>query len=336
MERSRAVAARNEDVLASLKNVEFITPEMVMLRVDGGTLTCRLSHTAKLQLGAIFGVRWDKWFTEPKIDAARIMEELARRMNSDVEIDWERLVRLRRIDPSIVNPWQGCSHVVRGILSKSYSTIDDPRILDLLTSALQGNLLGTDVRIMSTPWRDQDCDSPTNLTFLINHPIVIPHNGRDDVYFPGVHFSNSEVGARAVNIEDALVRVICVNGMIRVVQQRSLVYQIHRRIDDDDIQEKLVTAAGEIRASLPVIENRLKAAHTRQYTQPDFDKQVEDFILNAGMPKKFAEQVKNAFLSEPELTRFGLIQAITLAAQDLKPEEAYLVERAASKLLIAA
>jgi hypothetical protein len=170
---------------------------------------------------------------------------------------------------------------------------------------------------------------------LLNEPIEVKKDGEEkaDVYYPAIHIGNSEVGRRAVTIEDALIRVVCVNGLLRVLEKRNLLRQTHQRVDFEDVYVQASEAVRTIKRRLPGLQDRILATHGRALTEAAFELEVQGFIRRSQLPKAFSEKIEDAYKHEPELTIFGLVQAITRAAQQLSPEYAVVAERHAAALL---
>lgn len=326
MEQVKLADGGNRDETAELEELKFESPTSAMFR--GRPLG--LSNTAMSQLGSMFGVRWSKWFGKPGITGEVIQDELKKRLDrssAQDPIHGPKKFRLRMVNGTSMD-------ILRGVLSPSYIPIDDYPLMQTLTRpALLRMYADTDVRVISSPWSDEYSDSDTNLTLLLNHPIVVKHGDLEDIFYPAIHIANSEVGRRAVTIEDALIRVICVNGMIRVLSRRNLFYQAHRRVDFEDVYEKATEAIREIQRRLPGLQERILGAHNQHIAAADLKERIEEFLKRYQLPLALAEDIQEAFEREPENTLFGLSQAITLAAQKWSPEYATTAERAAATFI---
>ncbi len=65
----------------------------------------------------------------------------------------------------------------------------------------------------------------------------------------------------------------------------------------------------------------------------DVELEVRDVLREARLPLHLVSSVMSAYLREPSRTRFGVSQAVTLAAQRESPELRYDLERAAGMYL---
>jgi hypothetical protein len=61
--------------------------------------------------------------------------------------------------------------------------------------------------------------------------------------------------------------------------------------------------------------------------------EVRDVLRETKLPMRFVQPVMTAYAREPSPTRFGVSQALTLAAQALSPEQRFDLERAAGVYL---
>lgn len=324
IEEIDAVEKTNVDEIGQLADLSFESADVV--RFSGKTL--QLTDTAKSQLGSMFGVKWQKWFVAPGIEPKRIEDELRLRLQNMPKRDpihGRKLFRMRVYKDQAV---------LRGILSDSYCAIDDRPLMHAITRPkLRELFVGTDVRVLSAPWGFMTSDYPTHLTFLLDEPIEVGEGETKDVYYPAIHVGNSEVGRKAVTIEDALIRVVCVNGMLRVLEKRNLLYQAHRKVDFDDIYKRASDAVRTVRRGLPGLRDRILATHKLRLPKEEFEERIKQFIRKAQLPKSYQDMVIEAHKEEPEETMFGLIQALTLAAQRLSPEYAATAERHAAALI---
>ena len=64
--------------------------------------------------------------------------------------------------------------------------------------------------------------------------------------------------------------------------------------------------------------------------------EVRDLLRESRLPMRLVSSVMASYLREPSRTRFGVSQALTLAAQGESPEVRYALERAAGMYLAAA
>lgn len=318
---------RNLDKKLTLSNIRFSTPDIAQVG-DAGIF--RLTDNAKSQLGSTFGIRWDKWFGYKDVSADVINGELKKRYEKMSDSEKHKMLRLRVFEKKEAT---GVLGAVRAVVGESYTPIDDYPVMNMVNDSIGNEVLSTDVRVMSAPWNDKECDIDTNITLLLKNEIVIKDNGKEDIFYPALHISNSEVGRGALAIEDAIMRVVCINGMIRMIYSHGLARQIHKVADFDDFRQDLMESLSNFKLAVPTMVTRLTDAHKRKLTLDEFNKLLEGFISKNSLPKSFIESVTEAHKVEFEMTRFGLVQAITRAAHELPAHQAYAAEAHASSLL---
>ena len=114
----------------------------------------------------------------------------------------------------------------------------------------------------------------------------------------------------------------------------TLVRAVHRFIDIDRIRERLVEGL----KGLPERVNRSvkMLAESTSVEVANVELEVRDLLREARLPLRLVSPVMSAYLREPSRTRFGVSQAVTLAAQGESPEVRYALERAAGMYLAAA
>lgn len=288
-----------------------------------------LTDWSKRQLGSILGVKFDKWFDPLIIKAEEIQEELKRRFSRTHE---SRKIRARRYDPK--DP--GSKHAdgfVRAILSPTYSAIDDIRIFDRLGKKFRGQM--GDVSFMRNHiGTDFFSDRSSHYT-VVGEPVNMgpidrthPDKRVRDVYdiadregqlpsedwvYQGFHFRNSEVGYTAVTIDASTFRLVCLNGMIVTVKDGRLLYRVHKAIDDESIDSLLDGAFRKMPAAWE--RNRKQMVALRDAVLEDPEAEILKFLNRQKATKAFQDAVKEAYETEPLANRYGVLQALSRAAQ---------------------
>lgn len=155
----------------------------------------------------------------------------------------------------------------------------------------------------------------------------------DDPLTVGLHLSNSEVGFRALTVDALVYRLVCTNGLIRLIKGKSLLRQRHIHI----AQTRFVAALAE------AVENALSAAdafldelaRTTQTPVPDVEKTVERlgeaWSLSDGLRENAIATLKREAMSQQE-TLYGVVNAFTSVAQSLPDEARYDLEVRAGHL----
>jgi hypothetical protein len=292
-----------------------------------GKLT--LTEWSKKQLGSILGIKFDKWFDPEIVKAEEIQEELIRRFSRTHE---SRKIRARQYKPEDPGSKYADGYV-RAVLSPTYAPIDDIRIFDRLGKKFRGqvddmnflqNHLGTDFfsdrashyTVVGEPVNmgpiDRDHPDPKvrHIYDIAEREGMLP---KEDWVYQGFHFRNSEVGYTAVIIDSSTFRLVCLNGMIVNVKNGRLLYRVHRSIDDESIDGLLDNAFRKMPAVWE--ENRKRLAALRMETLEDPEAEILKFLVRNKATKTYQEQVQKAFESEPLPNRYGVLQALSKAAQ---------------------
>lgn len=76
----------------------------------------------------------------------------------------------------------------------------------------------------------------------------------------GLHVANSEVGSRAVTVDALVYRLVCTNGLIRLVKGKSLLYRRHVSWSASRFQEALQRAVMRALAAATAFLDQLQEA----------------------------------------------------------------------------
>jgi hypothetical protein len=135
----------------------------------------------------------------------------------------------------------------------------------------------------------------------------------EDWVYQGFHFRNSEVGYTAVTIDSSTFRLVCLNGMIVTVKDGRLLYRVHRAIDDDSIDILLDGAFRKMPAAWE--KNRRQMVTLRETVLQDPEAEILKFLNRQKATKLFQEAVQKAYEAEPLPNQYGVLQALSKAAQ---------------------
>lgn len=156
----------------------------------------------------------------------------------------------------------------------------------------------------------------------------------DDRIMVGLHIANSEVGKRSVTVDAIVWRLVCQNGLVRLVKGKSLLQQRHIFISQSNFQRDLERAMGEALTTAAGLLEKMA-----QSTAEHLD-DVETLIQKIGerhqLSEAFQEKIKNALLLEhrgQQETLYGLTNALTQAAQMLPPDDRYGLEVMAGEMM---
>lgn len=278
----------------------------------------RLSLTdwSRNQLSRMLGVRWERWFDEALVSPDERADELNRRLQRH-QGDWK--IRARRFAPGETPESDG---VLRAFVSPTYAPIDDARVFDRLGAVLGSRT--ADFRFMRT-----------SLTAATSQYVAVAGAEFNlgvrtfDPHLNGILIANSEVGARALTVVVYLVRLVCTNGM--VAHDCDRFHRVHRAAKDDALEAALGGFLAKLPGNWTTAASTLRAA--RNLALPEPERTIEEMLGEAKDLRRHRETVLMAYRQEPEPNLFGILQAITRAAQALPPEGRLELERFAGRLL---
>ena len=282
----------------------------------GGKDTYQLNPHARRQLAARVGVRWDTWF-RAAISGEERADELNRRLT---RTPGELKIRAYRDDT------HEADGVIRGLLGPKFSPIDDDRIFNALNETMRGPL-------------EEYEFTQVAFTDSTSHYRALHRDFRDvedDRHRPGFALRNSEVGSAALSLDDFWLRLVCLNGLMVPVDGKRLLYRTHRAIEDEQLAAAMVIAISRLPKRWNVVTNMLVGAKHEDVPHPD------DAVLSAldgvVLPKALVDGARETVLRDGDLTRFGVVQAITAVARDkaTDPDLRFAMERAAGEYLAAA
>lgn len=128
-----------------------------------------------------------------------------------------------------------------------------------------------------------------------------------------------------------LTRLVCTNGLVLPLPEASLVRSVHRGVDVAKVGELIALGLDGVAEKLHRGAEAL-AASTRHQVD-DAEREVRDLLRRAWLPVGLARDIMEAYAKEPRQSRFGISQALTLAAQRVSPETRYDLERVAGQYL---
>ncbi len=211
---------------------------------------------------------------------------------------------------------------LRAVLSSRYSPLDN----DELVRALQPMM---DARLR-VDWLDLSDEG-------LHLRIVDPQKTRDvlpgDGLSVGIHIGNSEVGGRSLSVDALIYRLVCTNGLIRLVKGKSLLRQRHIHIAGPRLIAALEEAVENAWSEASGFLEQMR--ETTKMPVPD----VEGTIERIGERWHLSQSVQEGILSdlrrEPlrvQETVYGVVNALTSAAQRLPAEGRYDMEVLAGHL----
>lgn len=317
------------DRVVSMETVK-ITPELHMEVPGAGVFS--LTSWARRQVASIVGVQWDKWFDPEHIKPAEIQEELQRRFSRTHD---QRKLRLSKFKPGSPGV-QECDGYIRAVLSPTYHPIDDEKVFDRLGTKYGAQIselaFMRDHLSKTSNWGNDHCNhysviskEPTSLGMIdrnSDNPAVrriydlAEREGKlpdMDYVYHGYHIRNSEVGFTAITIDEFNFRLVCLNGAMMCVGDSRLLYRQHRPIDDVELDRQL----GDVFDKGPKrwAKTNKNFALLREIPVSDPPLVIEKELVKREAPKHFRDASVKAFDLEPLPNMFGVVQAVTRAAQ---------------------
>lgn len=151
----------------------------------------------------------------------------------------------------------------------------------------------------------------------------------------GAIFSNSEVGCGSLNVSPLVYRCVCDNGMV-IMDKRFRAFHIGRHAEESDSNYELLTdetRAADDKAVLLKVRDIAYGIFNQDYFDKllvpmreaaedkiettRLDKVVEVLSNNTGLNSSEQMSVLHNLIKDGDLTRWGLANAVTRAAQDV-------------------
>jgi len=200
---------------------------------------------------------------------------------------------------------RGLGESVRAFLSDRYRVIDHLDILLCTLNELQAHeaeiedcfLSETEMNIKVKSQKLQD---------FVRH--------RDDLIVGGLFFTNSETGHKALRVEPRMFRVKCSNGMI---VEEFKTREVHLG-NGDDLYDEIIYLS--LRRSIRELFNRfgeivLMLRESTEIKINNPQRVINNVVEKYKLSESQKENILIAFGVEPEPDKYGITNAITLAAQ---------------------
>lgn len=288
-----------------------------------------LTDWSKRQLGSLLGINFQKWFDPKIVTAGEIQQEMTRRF---ARTHQSNKIRARAFAPNAPGK-KVADGFIRAILSPTYAPIDDIRVFDRLAKRFRHHMselsfirnhLGSDFyndrashfTVVGEPInmgpidRKHPDEKVRRIYDMAEREGLLPE---DDWVYQGYHMRNSEVGYTAITIDATTFRLVCLNGAVVSVKDGRLLYRMHRGLDDDAIDALLDGSFRKMPGAWDQNKRRLLALQSAALEDPLAE--IIKFLDRVKATKLFQDKVKEAYDMEPLATRYGVLQAITRAAQ---------------------
>jgi hypothetical protein len=215
----------------------------------------------------------------------------------------------------------------RACLSDSYRTIDDYDIAQTVLPIL-GDI--PDVRIESCALTE------TRMYIKAVTPAVTAEVKLGDEVCAGVVIRNSEVGVGSFSVEPMVFRLVCLNGMISGSAGAGMMRQVHlgRRVQSDNLghilraetraadDKAFMMAIGDVvRAAVDEVRFRDVVAQMQRAAEDapiqNVHSAVEILTKREGLSDGEGHGILQHLAAGGDLTRWGLLNAVTRQAQDV-------------------
>jgi transcriptional regulator with XRE-family HTH domain len=274
-----------------------------------------LTDWSRRQLAGLLGIRWDRWFSEDLVVPADRAAEINLRFSRSSD---SLKIRTRRWAADEEAKGEA---VLRALVSPTYTPIDDLYVFEALKSVLGS-------RLQELCFVRLDLTDESSQYAAVNREDIDLGIEKPDHHRNGFVIANSETGSRSLTLLVWIWRLVCTNGLIAPLS--SVFRMVHRRQKDGIMQEKLARAVRLLPEYWSRTEQTLRNA--RQDPVDDPHAALEVMVTAHPQLRPISDSVYEAYDQDPEPNRFGLVQAITRAAQALRPEDRLTVEEFAGRI----
>jgi hypothetical protein len=213
-------------------------------------------------------------------------------------------------------------NTIRAVLTEHYSPLDNALLMESLMPML-GNRYAVDWCALS----------PESLHLRLIDPRRTREILPNDALTVGVHIANSEVGFRSVTVDALVYRLVCSNGMVRLVKGKSLLRQRHIHLDRSRFRAALEEAVSDAFLTADGFIDELR--RKTQQLVPDVEETIERLGERWKLSELVQEGIKSALardVPQHQESLYGLVNAFTATAQQLSDEARYDLEVLAGRL----
>ena len=311
-------ALENPDLVTKLSSIRMEENGLVALPSLGSFV---LTDWSRAQLASVVGLRWSRFFENATSNDEA--EELNRRLARSTA-----MARVRTSGFGDGGEGTKANGVLKAFVSSTYSPVSDSRLARHLAETLRPK--DPELRLIRYDLTERTSSYVVKLGDTYRQG---DRNANVGDCWGGILVRNSGVGFASLVLTLHLTRLVCLNGMCLPIPDALLVKRRHRGIDDDALKQLLSERLEDVAGRLHQGQTRLRAAVA--HTVDDVPAELRTILQNAELPQRLMPALLSAYGREPEPTRFGVSQAITLAAQSMSPEERLELEEAAGNYLAA-
>jgi Domain of unknown function (DUF932) len=274
---------------------------------------CALTPWAKKQLAGRLGIQWGRWFDgiDPKLRSDEVNRRLARDAGK---------VRVRTAVGS-GNDGESVA-TLRAFVSTTYATIPDAAVAQAILEELR---MGDPKLVRRT-----STDRTTSYVVRVGAPFHVGGPAQVGDVVGGLLVRNSDVGYASLVIALHLTRLVCTNGMV-VAENKTIVRRAHRRIELEDLKEKLAIGLRDVPARIQRAGRALE--RSGHHAVEHVEAALVEVLRLARLPLRVLPVLAAAYDRDPHASAFGISQAVTLGAQDprVSAEERLALETAAGE-----
>lgn len=315
-----SVSARGRGIYGDDPGIDCISLNKMKFTEAGGVHVpgyglLRMTGWARRQLGNEIGVRWDKFFGEQdpdKINRA-VQDHLRARGVSPIK----KMIARNHVSSKET----GTDGLLRGLVSTTYSEVRDARLFDRMRIIIGSKQLKN---MGFAKWDLRDNGSHYSLV----HNETIDLTGRNlkpggfeglsgphgapqkDIGYYGLRLRNSEVGAYSYTADAYIMRLVCINGLMVMVEGERIMKRKHIGLGDD---EKLDEMIDNTFKALPKVREKIVATNKilSGVRIPDPEAEIRNFLARNKQPKIIQDNAVKAYMDEPVDNALGIVQAIT-------------------------
>jgi hypothetical protein len=317
---------RRFELEEAFENPDVTVPMRELRLSDGGHVEVpglgafQFTDWSRRQCASLAGLRWDRWFENalPGDRAEEMNRRFARAQGS---------VRLRTsgFKDAASEAEPGAQGWLRALVSPGYTPVRDSVVAGALALALSA--ADEAPRVIRSDMTDR------STSFVVGVGEAFRPGDSHEVgdVWGGLLVRNSGVGFASLFVTLHLTRLLCKNGMTAPVPDAMLLRRRHRGLDGAKLTELLASQTQGLPGRLREGADILVRSTARRVADPATE--LHAILDAANLPGRILPALQAAYEREPVPTAFGISQAVTLAAQGMRPEERVELEGAAGRYL---
>lgn len=225
----------------------------------------------------------------------------------------------------------GDTGVIRGFLSDSYTRLDNKDVMNSLGQIIK-DIPNAEVEGFYLDDRRMHIRlTLPDLSVDFGEAVGETVDGMRDILRVGVDIINSEIGASSLIVSPLVFRLVCLNGLRAWRTEGDIFRQRHIHLTEQELFGRMNTAVGSaIKAGDELIERMYEAKKFKVESPLEV---IEKLSKKQMYSQELIETAKTNYLIEPSKDLYGVMNAFTRTARDLKNEQRLEVERFAGSLL---